>query len=67
MLLLVRPEAGSSESQIVEPSVEPVRVVQRAGSEVDQAAWYAYRAASRQEAGVMPDPKRDRSHAIRLQ
>ena len=67
-LLLVGPGIGSSESQIVKRSVAPAEVAQyRAGLEVDAASWYAYRAANRREAGVMPDPKRTPTAPIRLQ
>jgi hypothetical protein len=66
-LLLVGPEIGSS-AQIVKRSAEPAEVTQyRADIEVDAASWYAYRAANRREAGVMPDPKRAPAAPIRLQ
>jgi hypothetical protein len=58
-LLLVEPEIGSSDSQIVKGSVESVPVAECiARTEANAASWYAYRAASRQEPGSMPDPKR---------
>ena len=67
-LLLVGPGIGSSESQIVKRSVAPAEVAQyRPGIEVDAASCYAYRAANRREAGVMPDPKRTPTAPIRLQ
>ena len=58
-LLLVEPEIGSSDSQIVKSSVQSAPMAEYiAHTEADAASWYAYRAASRREAGSMPDPKR---------
>jgi len=57
-LLLVEPQIGLSESQIVQGSAQSAPMAESIdGTEANAASWYAYGAASR-EAGLMPVPKR---------